>query len=244
MALSFNPHISVDCVVFGFDDTEGLKILLINRDEWDNQKTTRLKLPGNLIIMKEHLKQSANRVLQELTGIKDIYLKQFGVFDNPGRLMNGDDIAWLRKKTNIYVERVITVAFYSLVKLGQYLETELSRAYNATWYKVNEVPGLIFDHNDILSNGLEAMRKEFLTEPLCFELLPKKFTMNQLQHLSEAILGFNLDNRNFRKRINRLGYIMPLNEHQRGVSHKPARYYMFDRKKFDNRKKEYTGFII
>jgi hypothetical protein len=244
MAISLNPSISVDCVVFGFDDTEGLKVLLINRDEGDIQETKRLKLPGNLIIIKERLQQSANRVLQELTGIKDIFLKQFGVFDNPERLRNGEDLSWLREKTNIQVERVITVAFYSLVKLGQYSETELSRAFNATWYKVNHVPELIFDHNDILLKGLEAMRKEFLTEPLCFELLPKKFTMNQLQHLSEAILGFNLDNRNFRKRINRLGYIVPLNEHQKDVAHKPARYYMFDRVEFDNQKKEHTGFIV
>jgi hypothetical protein len=128
--------------------------------------------------------------------------------------------------------------------LHHFSETELSKAYNARWHNLNEIPDLIFDHNEIIDEGLSALRKEFLTEPLCFELLPGKFTMNQLQHLSESILGFTLDNRNFRKRINRLEYIIPLNEHQTGVSHKPARYYTFDSGKFEIIKRAHTGFIV
>lgn len=240
----FNPHISVDIVVFGFDDSEGLKVLLINRDENKNGQSGRLKLPGNLIIVRERLHDSANRILQELTGLKNIYLKQFEVFDNPKRLKNGEDLHWLSEKSGAHIERVVTIAYYSLVKLYQYSETDLSKAFNARWYKLGEVPELIFDHNEIITEGLSALRKEFLTEPLCFELLPKKFTINQLLHISEAILGFTIDNRNFRKRINRLGYIVPLNEHQTGVSHKPARFYVFDREKFEILKKEHTGFII
>lgn len=240
----FNPHISVDIVVFGFDDNEGLKVLLINRDEDEDKKSDKLKLPGSLIIIRERLHDSAQRVLQELTGIKDIYLKQFGVFDNPERLNSGEDLQWLCDSSGIEIERVVTIAYYSLVKLHHYSETELSKAYSARWYNLNEIPELIFDHNEIIDEGLSALRKEFLTEPLCFKLLPGKFTMNQLQHLSESILGFALDNRNFRKRINRLEYIIPLNEHQTGVSHKPARYYVFDSSKFEIIKKEHTGFII
>ena len=125
-----------------------------------------------------------------------------------------------------------------------YSETELSKAYNARWYNLDSVPELIFDHNEILVEGLSTLQKEFLTEPLCFRLLPGKFTINQLQQISESILGFELDNRNFRKRINKLEYIVPLNERQTGVSHKPARYYVFDSKKFEIIKRELTGFIV
>lgn len=244
MNTGFNPHISVDIVVFGFEDNIGLKVLLISRDKGEDNRSDKLKLPGSLIIMSERLHDSAQRVLLELTGIKDIYLKQFGVFDNPGRLKNGEDIQWLRDTSGTNVERVITLAYYSLVKLYHYSETELSKAYNARWYNLNDVPELIFDHNEILAEGLSTLRNEFLTEPLSFKLLPGKFTINQLQHISESILGFPLDNRNFRKRINKLEYIIPLNEHQKGVSHKPARYYIFDSKKFEIIKKEHTGFII
>jgi len=244
MNLLFNPHISVDIVVFGFDDDEGLKVLLINRDEGETKQSVKLKLPGNLIIINERLQDSAHRTLQELTGIKNIYLKQFGVFDNPERLKNGEDLKWLREKSGANVERVVTIAYYSLVKLQQYSETELSKAFSARWCRLEEVTELIFDHNEILSEGLSNLQKEFLTEPLCFELLPKKFTINQLQHISEAILGFKIDNRNFRKRINRLDYIVPLNEHQKGVSHKPARYYIFDVNRFNVLKKDHTGFIV
>ncbi len=83
MNTGFNPHISVDIVVFGFEDNEGLKVLLINRDKDEDKKSIKLKLPGSLIILSERLHDSAQRVLMELTGIKDIYLKQFAVFDNP-----------------------------------------------------------------------------------------------------------------------------------------------------------------
>jgi hypothetical protein len=109
---------------------------------------------------------------------------------------------------------------------------------------VNDLPSLIFDHNDIIETGLKTLQRELLTEPLGYELLPKKFSLNQLQRLYEAILGIPIDNRNFRKKINRLDYIIPLNEFQTGVAHKPARLNVFDRKKFDEFKKANTGFII
>ena len=94
--------------------------------------------------------------------------------------------------------------------------------------------------------GLSTLQKEFLTEPLCFELLPAKFTLNQLQKLYEVIPGFKLNNRNFRKKINKLEYIVPLNERQTDVTHKPARLYIFDKEKYDDNciNKGHTGFIV
>jgi len=247
MNFDINPHISVDIVVFGFDQKDGLKVLLINRDKNDinsSQTSKKLKLPGGLIGKNEFLNDSARRILEEFTGLKNIFLKQFGVFDNPYRLKNGDDLKWLKQTTNIEIERVITIAYYSLLNLEKYSLTELSKSYNARWYAINEIPELIFDHNEIIEKGLHTLRKEFLIEPLCFELLSDKFTINQLQKLTENILQTSFDNRNFRKKILQLQYIEPLNDWQKNVNHKPARYYVFNKDKFLKQKEEVLSFII
>jgi 8-oxo-dGTP diphosphatase len=244
MTADLNPHISVDCVVFGFDGCE-LNVLLINRDPASaRHRKEKLKLPGDLIISGEMLAAAAQRILTEFTGLHNIYLKQFGIFDDPQRLNSSDDLAWLRNRSGLAVERVVTVAYYSLVKIDRSLQTDLSIAYHACWYSCASVPALIFDHNRILQNGMDVLRRELLTEPLCFELLPEKFTLNQLQRLYEAILGCSLDNRNFRKKIQRLPYIVPLNERQRGVAHKPAQLHVFDNKKYDQLKNNHTVFIL
>jgi 8-oxo-dGTP diphosphatase len=266
MKRALNPHISVDCVIFGFNGNK-LQVLLINRDmrtagttvdtaaNVNTDATTSdiagatascsLKLPGDLIIKGEPLHESARRILKEYTGLDNIFLQQFGVFDNPERLSDEENLCWLRTTSGLPdIDRVVTIAYYSLIKLDMSHSTALSIAYNARWYPVDAVPGLIFDHNDILDSGLMTLRKAFLTDPLCFELLPVKFTVNQLQKIYEIILGYRLDNRNFRKKINRLDYIIPLNERQKGVSHKPARFYVFDKKRYNKFKKAQTGFII
>ena len=237
-----NPHISVDCVVFGFNEPE-LSVLLINREQ-DDAHESRLKLPGNLIQFHETLKDSANRVLYELTGLQNLYLKQFGVFDHPDRLNSNGDLEWLQKSSGINVDRVVTIAYYSLINIKESRDTDLSKSFEARWFPVNHLPSLIFDHNRIIEAGLKTLQRELLTEPLGYELLPEKFSLNQLQRLYEAILGIPIDNRNFRKKIGKLDYIIPLNEFQTGVAHKPARLNIFDKKRFDEFKKANTGFII
>ncbi len=241
---NLNPHLSVDCVVFGFDGHE-LKILLINRDAIsEKHQSGKLKLPGDLIISGEILGSAAQRILTEFTGLQDIYLKQFGIFDDPNRLVPPDDLEWLKSRAGMNIERVVTIAYYSLVKIDLSIPTDLSIAYNARWYSCSAVPDLIFDHNRIVEEGLSALKRELLTEPLCFKLLPEKFTLNQLQRLYEAILGLTFDNRNFRKKIQRLPYIIPLNERQNGVAHKPALLHTFSYEKYLNLKKENTAFIL
>ena len=248
MKRALNPHISVDCVIFGFDNNK-LKVLLVNRNSKNTPGKTsnKLKLPGDLIIKMEVLNESARRILKEFTGLENIYLKQFGVFDKPDRLSPEEDLNWLRDTSELSdIDRVVTIAYYSLIKLNMSRQTRLSIEYDAKWYPVENIPALIFDHNKILKYGLLTLQKEFLTEPLCFELLPIKFTLNQLQKIYEVILGFELDNRNFRKKINKLEYIIPLNEKQTGVTHKPARLYIFDRDKFEENdiNKVHTGFVV
>jgi hypothetical protein len=235
-----NPHVSVDCVVFGFDSGK-LKVLLIEREKTgkENESSHKLKLPGSLIFENEDLDASANRTLKELTGLDNIYLKQFHVFGSPDRLKPDEDLAWLRITSNTDVERVVTIAYYSLIKLQDSTLTE-----KTIWHPVDEIPQLVFDHNLIVQKALEALQREIRTEPICFELLPKKFTMRQMQDIYEAVLGIHLDNRNFRKKVMPLKFIVMLNEKERGVSHKPAQLYKFDQKLYARHRKEVSGFNL
>ena len=247
MGSNLNPHVSVDCVIFGFD-SENLKVLLVERKIIsENHKTvvlSDLKLPGDLVQNDENLDTSATRVLKELTGLDNIYLEQFYSFGDPQRINNPKDLNWLITTSNLTIQRVVTIAYYSLVKIDQSNINPSSANYNYKWYNINEVPKLAFDHNEILEKGLEALRLKIRTEPIGFELLPKKFTKNQLQKLYEKILGVELDNRNFRKKIAHLKYIVSLNEKQKGVAHKPAELYKFDRKIYIKNRKDSMGFLM
>lgn len=236
-----NPHVSVDCVVFGFNECK-LKVLLIDRERIPKSrlKGHNLKLPGSLISEAEDLDISAARTLRDLTGLNNnIFLKQFGVFSAPNRLSPPEDLDWLRKTSGLKVDRVVTVAYYSLIKISESNTTE-----RTIWIPVDEIPVLIFDHNQIIIKALDALRREIRTEPLCFELLPKKFTIRQMQNLYEAILGEKLDNRNFRKKIKPLEFLMPLREKEKEVNHKPAQLYKFDRRLYEKHRKVVSGFDL
>ncbi len=225
MHSSPNPNVSTDCVVFGFDD-EKLKVLLIE------QKNTggispQLALPGDLVLENENLYQSATRILKELTNLEGIYLKQFKTFGNPNRVRDVKDQDWLRTFREDPQARVITVAYYSLVKMEDFAPQAASLAGKVVWQNVDEVPQLAFDHNQIFNEALERLREEFEYKNVGYELLPKKFTLSMLQKLHEIILGVELDKRNFRKKIKKSDVLIPLDEKQSGVDHKPAQLFRY-----------------
>lgn len=229
------PHISVDCVIFGFDFDQ-LNVLLIERNlpslEKDDKKQRHHALPGNLIGSDEPLDDSARRVLKELTNLDNLYLEQFYTFGAPNRVRNEYDIEWLRATREDPDARVITVAYFSLVKLGDYHPSPSSFARSAVWCPVTEVPELAFDHNEILNRALSHLRNKLATRPIGFELLPPKFTFGQLQKVYETILGMPFDKRNFRRKILNMDILIPLEEKQKGVPHKPARLYQFNEKRY------------
>ena len=237
---NLNPHISIDCVVFGFDSKK-IKVLLIEREKIEHEKSKvhKLKLPGNLILENEDPDASANRTLKELTGLENIFLKQFHVFGAPDRLRPPEDLEWLRTTTKMTVDRVVTVAYYSLIQLNESNLTD-----KTIWHPVDDLPELVFDHNQIIQKALEALQREVRTEPVCFELLPPKFTIREMQNIYEAILGKEMDNRNFRKKIIPLKFLVNLREKEQGVSHKPAQLYKFDRKIYAKHRKEISGFNL
>jgi len=226
-----NPNVSVDCVLFGFD-LEKLNVLVIDRGENQLAENVRLALPGNLIYNNENLEQAAYRVLEELTSLKDIYLEQIGAFGDPNRICKEADRAWLQSIRAEPDARVITVAYFSLVKMEDYMPHAASFAKNAAWIPANEITDLAFDHYDILQSARNKLKEKIKIQPIGFNLLPEKFTLSQLHKLYESILDKELDKRNFRRKVQKLDILTQLNEKQEGVPHKPSELYKFNEEKY------------
>ena len=207
----FKSAFSVDCVVFGFDN-EKLKLLLIRRGA--EPFLGDFAVPGDLVYPDEDLDIAAKRVLKELTALTEVYLEQVQTFGKVDRHPFG---------------RVITISYYSLIKIQDYELGASKWAKEAHWHAIDELPRLAFDHQEIVDACLERLRADVLSKPIGFELLPEKFTLTQLQSLYESLLGMKLDTRNFRKRILSQGILEKLNERQDGVAHRPAKLYRFDR---------------
>lgn len=210
--------VTVDNIIFGFDQGD-LKILLIKRGVQPYKD--QLALPGNFVYPNEDLDAAAERVLLELTGLKDVYLEQVKTFGAVNRHPMG---------------RVITVAYYSLIKVkDSELKGTAPLSKKAFWVSINDATNLAFDHNEILDACFRRLKRKVRTRPLGFELLPRKFTLTELQHLYEAILQpkKKIDKRNFRKKILSMKILVDLDESQEGVAHRPAKLYKFDKKKYE-----------
>lgn len=239
-----NFHVSVDCVVFGFEFGK-LNVLLLERKMSFRRKNyCDLKLPGDLVRKSEDLDTAAARVLYELTGLKNIYLRQFAAVGTPDRLKRqARDMEWLRQIGHPE-ETVVTVAYYSLINIDEDKIRKFELQDNARWFPVSQIKELAFDHMEILTDALHSLRNELRFNPIGFELLPLKFTLTQLQKLYEIILGITLDKRNFRKKVAGISYVIPINEKETGVSHKPARYYMFSKKIYEKTRKTSLDFFV
>jgi 8-oxo-dGTP diphosphatase len=206
--------LTVDCVVFGFDEGK-LKVLLIERalepfkGKW--------ALPGGFVRVDETLDDAARRELLEETGLKNVFLEQlytFGTVERDPR------------------ERVVSVAYYALVKLSEHEAKAATDAANAQWFPVAKVPNLAFDHAEILATALVRLKGKVRYQPIGFELLPPRFTLSELQHLYEAVLEIELDKRNFRKKVLGYGLLTPLQESQMSGRHRPAQLFRFNEDKY------------
>ncbi len=219
---------TVDNIIFGFDGD--LKVLVIKRGEAPYEG--QWALPGNFVYPNEDLDASANRVLQELTGLKDVYLEQVRTFGAVNRHPMG---------------RVITVAYYSLIKITDYkLQGTAPLSKKAEWVSIKDAKNLAFDHDEILDACFRRLKRRVRMRPVGFELLPRKFTLTELQHLYEAILEptKEIDKRNFRKKILSMKILVDLGETQEGVAHRPAKLYKFDKKKYKKFVEEGYNFEI
>lgn len=222
-------HISVDCVVIGFDG-ESFNVLLIKRTvEEDGNTYNDMKLPGSLIYMDEDLDEAASRVLKELTGLKTVNLYQFKSFGSKNRTSDPKDILWLERVMNSKVERIVTIAYLSLIRINREITKNLDKD-QALWVPINEVKKLAFDHNIIIKEALSYIQKYVNDSPAAlFDLLPTKFTASELRNLHKVIYNVDYDVRNFHKKINALPYVERLEEKQKDVPHRAAYYYRFNR---------------
>jgi 8-oxo-dGTP diphosphatase len=206
--------LTVDCVVFGMDEGD-LKVLLIQRGL--EPYKGKWALPGGFVRVEETLEEAARRELEEETGLKKVFLEQlatFGAVDRDPR------------------ERVVSVAYFALVKMALEETRAATDAADARWFPVAKTPPLAFDHRGILDTALARLRGKLRYQPVGFELLPPKFTLPQLQHLYEAVLGEPLDKRNFRKKILSFDLLIPLEETQKRGAHRPAALYRFDHARY------------
>ena len=184
------PALTVDCVIFGLDESHQLKVLLIRRK--NDPFAGRWALPGGFVDMDESLEAAALRELEEETGVKNVFIEQLFTFGAPERDPRG---------------RVVSVAYFALVNLSEHPVEAASDARCVQWFAVDELPPLAFDHAKILQTAIARLRAKVRYQPIGFELLPEQFTLSQLQQLYETILGVDeLNKRNFRTRILKMGY--------------------------------------
>lgn len=222
------PALTIDGVIFGLDlEAETLKVMLIERGL--EPFAGRWALPGGFVQSGESLAAAALRELREETGLIDLFLEQLYTFGDPGR----DPRGW-----------VVSVAYYALVSPEQHSLHAATDARRAEWFPAASPPALAFDHAEILRVALLRLRGKLTYAPIGFELLPRKFTIKQLQKLYEIVLGRPLDNRNFRKKIFGMDVLHELNERQQGVPHRAARLYKFDARKYRQMTKRGLSFEL
>ncbi|WP_423819716.1 NUDIX domain-containing protein [Salinimicrobium sp. TIG7-5_MAKvit] len=210
ISTSVMSSITIDCTIFGFENGS-LEVLLVKHAKGISEG--KWGLPGGWIQEVESIDAAAHRLLRELTGLENIYLEQLKAFGEPDRFPLG---------------RVITVGYYALVKREDYSVKAGFTASEAKWFKIAEVPKLIYDHTQILEYSIQNLRKRVRQAPIGFNLLPEKFTLLQLMQLYQEILKVEMDKPNFRRKFLRMKLLVDINEKQKDVSHRAAKLYKFD----------------
>lgn len=213
--------VAVDCIIFGYDILEKeIKLLLIKRS-FEPAKG-KWSLAGGFVNEDESLDDAAGRILFNLTGLKNVFLKQSYCFGNVKR----DPGA-----------RVISTSYFALIKI-QDIDRSLREKNSAQWCSISRLPDLIFDHDEMVKHSLEELRTQVKVKPIGFELLPEKFTMGQLLELYEAIYQRNIDKRNFSKKILSMNLLEKLDEKDKGTSKRGAYYYRFISERYESFKQD------
>jgi 8-oxo-dGTP diphosphatase len=202
--------LAVDCIIFGFDGKQ-MKALLIKRD-FEPEKG-KWSLMGGFVNKNESVETAAERILNQLTGLRNIYMEQLFCFGDVDRDTAG---------------RVVSIAYFALINIENYSD-QLMEDHEARWFTLDKIPALIFDHKMMMKKAKERLQQKVANYPIGFELLPTKFTLPQLQNLYEAIYESPLDKRNFTRKILALNVLKKLNEKEKESSRKGAFYYVFDK---------------
>ncbi|MGZ3871925.1 MAG: NUDIX hydrolase [Mucilaginibacter sp.] len=225
---NYLPHVSIDCVVFGFH--EGLlKVLLLkmkNEGGW--------YLPGGFVQKAEPIERAADRILKERTGLDKIFLQQFHVFGDPERSKEHFEMYkdMLPSKENWFTERFLTIGYYALVDFFDVNPAPDQFSETCTWYDLKDIPELKLDHALILKTALDTLRLQLNYQPIGYNLMPKEFTMPELQKLYETILDKKLDRRNFQRRMLGFAILKRSETLRKGGAHKAPYLYSFDLKNY------------
>lgn len=222
----FQFALSVDCVILGYHE-QGLRLLVIERGA--EPHLGKMALPGDLVYPNEELDLAASRVLKDLTGLENVFLKQTKSYGQVDRHPIG---------------RVITVGYYSLISVDRYQPLASSWADNVFWLDIEKLPELAFDHQTIVADTLATLRERVRQQPIGFELLPAEFTLGEMQALYEAILNEKFDKANFRKRILSMGLLKDTQRMQTDVPHRPARLFTFDKAAYESLLKKGFNFEL
>ncbi|MEO7977388.1 NUDIX domain-containing protein [Flavobacterium sp.] len=230
---NYQPGLSIDCVIFGFNDNH-LKVLLI-KTLYEN----KWALPGGFIPIGQDIDDAAIEVLNKRTGVKGVFLRQFSTFGKVKRNDNhfSEEVLELlqisKKERKWFVQRFVTIGYYALVDLLKIFPENVSSYEVVEWVDHKEVPELILDHKEILDKALDTLRIELNLMPIGYNLLPEKFTITELQKLYETILDKKLDRRNFLRKITNIGILNKLDEKKNNVAHKAPGLYSFDMDKYE-----------
>ena len=216
--------VAVDCIIFGFDGTQ-LNVLLIKRGF--NPEKGKWSLMGGFVHKDETAEIAAARVLKELTGLSDVYMEQIHVFSD----INRDPL-----------ERTVSLVFSSLIDICEYKQ-QLNNDYEAHWFPLNEVPKLIFDHQQMIDLARQKLMYKAAFHPIVFELLPEKFTLPQLQALYEGIYNQVMDKRNFSRKVLSTGLLVKQKDKEKTSSKRGAFYYKLDIRKYQSKLNTYLNFI-
>lgn len=206
--------VALDCIIFGFDSND-LKLLLVKRGFAPEKG--KWSLMGGFLKAEESLDEGAARILNQLTGLTDVYMEQLYAYGE----VNRDPVA-----------RTLSVAYYALMRVDDY-DASQARAYGAQWFPVAALPHLIFDHNEMVQRALARLKKKTRNQPIGFELLPQKFTIPQLRRLYEAIHQQMIDPRNFSKKLHAMKLLTKLDEKDKSSSKKGAYLYQFDQNRYE-----------
>lgn len=208
--------VSTDCIIFGFNNNK-LELLVCERDM--DPGRGELSLLGGFVLSGESVDNCAKRIVSELTGLKDIYMQQVGAFGNVDRDPG---------------ERVVSIGYYALIDTNEY-DDDLRKQFNAKWVDINQLPDLYSDHKLMVEKARMLLQQKFQREPACFNLLGEKFTLSQLQNLYQAVYDFEIDKRNFRKKISEMDYIEKTGEVDKTSSKRGAALYRFNLKKYNKK---------
>jgi len=206
--------LSVDCIIFGFD--EGKLKILIGKRQMDPGRG-EWSLYGGFVSSDESVDDAAARTLYELTGLRNLFMRQVGAFGNVDRDPG---------------ERVVSIAYYALINVNDY-DDELRVSHGVKWVDINEIPQLYSDHNEMVIKARKMMQQKLAHEPVGFRLLPSLFTLTQLQQLYEAVNGAGLDKRNFRKRIKDMDFIEKTELMDKTSSKRGAYLYRFNKRAYN-----------